>query len=100
MVEIDHTAAPVPEPAKPILAVHLLEIEERQRKRFSERGERVRTGCAEIDGYVLGGGFERGITVGISGDGNDGRLVGYDGVLPLCSLRKPRSSDRRAGEGK
>lgn len=97
MAGIDHTAAPVPEPAKPILAVHLLEIEEKQRKRFSERGNRIKTGCTEIDGYVLGGGFERGITVGISGDGSDGRLVGDDSVHLFRLMSKPRSSDRRAG---
>jgi hypothetical protein len=75
MIEIDHTA--LPEPAKPVLASHLLVIEENQRKRFAEQGlERVKTGCAEVDDYVLGGGFERGIVVGLSGEGNEGRLVG------------------------
>jgi predicted ATP-dependent serine protease len=75
MIEIDHTALPPPEPARPILASHLLAIEEKQRKRFSSRGERIRTGCEEIDDYMLGGGFERGILVGISTDTGEGRLV-------------------------
>lgn len=75
MVEIDHTTATKPGPAKPIIATHLLDIEKLQHKRFSTRGNIIKTGCAEVDNYVLGGGFERGITVGISSDGSDGRLV-------------------------
>lgn len=64
------------EPARPILGSHLLELEEKQRNRFanSEPGQRVKTGCTEIDD-LLGGGFERGILVGISADGAIGRLV-------------------------
>lgn len=84
MSEIDHTAAPRPEPAQPILASHLLAVQERQRTRFSGRGERIRTGCAEIDDYVLGAGCERGIVVGISAEGAEGRLV--SGIyVPFCS---------------
>ena len=75
MIEVDHTEVPPPEPARPILASNLLAIEKRQRKRFSGRGERIRTGCGEIDDCMLGGGFERGIVVGISAEAEEGRLV-------------------------
>ena len=83
MIEIDHTlqpATPPPVPAKPILASRLLELEQKQRKRFAARGETVQTGCREVDEYVLGGGgFERGIVVGISAsEGDEGRLVSLD----------------------
>jgi len=75
MIEIDHSlldAEPTPEPAKPILASHLLELEEKQRLRF--KGGSVRTEFAGVD-ELLGGGFERGILVGISAEGGEGRLV-------------------------
>jgi len=81
MSEIDHTALlntdpPPPEPAKPILASQLLELEKKQRRRFTKQGkdERISTGCGEID-EVLGGGCERGIVVGISAEGVEGLLV-------------------------
>ncbi|TGO62050.1 hypothetical protein BOTNAR_0119g00140 [Botryotinia narcissicola] len=80
MAEIDHTAQTEvwcpPAPAHPITADQLLELEERQRALFNEKGSgpaRIRTGCQEIDNYVLcagkgrlDGGFERGIVVGLS----------------------------------
>lgn len=81
MIEIDHSllnrAEQPSEPARPILASHLLELEEKQRKRFSEKAkfDRVKTKCGEVD-ELLGGGFERGILAGISADGSEGRLVG------------------------
>ncbi|TGO21514.1 hypothetical protein BPAE_0215g00060 [Botrytis paeoniae] len=89
MVEIDHTAqtevlytpAPAPAPAHPITADQLLELEERQRTLFNEQDNgpaRIRTGCQEIDDYVLcagkdrlDGGFERGIVVGLSAADGD-----------------------------
>jgi RecA/RadA recombinase len=81
MTERDHTTLshpepPPPEPAKPILASQLLELEQKQRKRFTEQGqdERISAGCCEID-EILGGGCERGIVVGISAEGGEGRLV-------------------------
>jgi hypothetical protein len=83
MIEIDDNLKPEPpepEPAKPILASSLLELEEKQRTRFLGNGEseRIKTGCTEIDGLFdgeKGGGIERGIIFGISADGGDGRLV-------------------------
>ncbi|KAG0651375.1 hypothetical protein D0Z07_1636 [Hyphodiscus hymeniophilus] len=75
MIEIDHTAVPLPEPATPVLASYLLNIEEKQRTRFSARGDKIRSGCNEIDDHMLGGGFERGILVGISAEAGEGRLI-------------------------
>ena len=80
MIEIDHSlqaTSPPSEPAQPLLASQLSELEKKQRKRFAGRGERIQTGCREIDDYVLGGGgFERGIMVGISSEEvSEGRLV-------------------------
>ncbi|KAF7915220.1 uncharacterized protein EAE98_011305 [Botrytis deweyae] len=89
MAEIDHMAqtkvlrppAPAPAPAHPITADQLLELEERQRTLFNEQDNgpaRIRTGCQEIDEYVLcagkaqsNGGFERGIVVGLSAADGD-----------------------------
>ncbi|CZT03314.1 uncharacterized protein RAG0_10110 [Rhynchosporium agropyri] len=72
MIHIDHsllTNAPPspPKPALPIIASHLLALEEKQRKRFSGKGrpERLSAGCREVD-EVLGGGVERGVVLGIS----------------------------------
>lgn len=73
MPEIDHSA---PQPALPILASVLLQNEVKARRRFAGRGERISTGGPEIDDHVLGGGgFERGIVVGINGVDDVGRLV-------------------------
>jgi hypothetical protein len=80
MMEIDYALLdrtdPPPEPARPILASHLLDLEERQRRQFNKGGgsERLKSGCEDID-ELLGGGFERGILVGISAGGIEGRLV-------------------------
>ncbi|TGO09858.1 hypothetical protein BTUL_0152g00130 [Botrytis tulipae] len=87
MAEIDHMAQtkvlypPAPAPAHPITADQLLELEERQRALFNEKGDgsaRIRTGCQDIDNYVLcaskdrlDGGFERGIVVGLSAADGD-----------------------------
>ncbi|TGO34482.1 hypothetical protein BHYA_0195g00130 [Botrytis hyacinthi] len=98
MAEMDHMAQievsyhPAPAPAAvsahPITADQLLELEERQRALFIEKDNgsaRIKTGCQEIDEYVLcagkdhsNGGFERGIVVGLSaadGDESTGSRV-------------------------
>ena len=75
MIEIDHTTLPAPEPAKPVLASQLLVIEEEQRRRFADWGTKIKSECVEVDEYVLGGGFERGIVVGLSCERSEGRLV-------------------------
>jgi hypothetical protein len=73
MDEMDEAA---PEPAAPILASSLLDLEIKQRRRFAAQGERISTGCREVDEVVLGGdGLERGIVVGVSAEGGQGRLV-------------------------
>ncbi|KAE8442349.1 hypothetical protein EG329_003420 [Mollisiaceae sp. DMI_Dod_QoI] len=78
MIELDHSALPQsePEPALPILASHLLQLEEKQRARFTGHGRRARlsTDCEDIN-EMLGGGIERGIVMGISGEGAEGRLI-------------------------
>ncbi|KAF7908184.1 uncharacterized protein EAF01_003939 [Botrytis porri] len=85
MVGKDHTAqtevSNPPESAHPITADQLLDLEERQRTLFNEKANgpaRIRTGCQEIDDYVLcagkdnsDGGFERGIVVGLSAADGD-----------------------------
>lgn len=89
MIHVDHSLLPnpieppnppPPEPAIPILASHLLDLEENQRERFSRHvgAERLSTGCREVDG-VLGGGVERGMILGLSSglDGSEGRLVSW-----------------------
>ncbi|KAF5873277.1 putative fasciclin domain family protein [Botrytis fragariae] len=85
MAEIDHMAqkevSHPPAPARPITADQLLDLEERQRTLFNEKDNgpaRIKTGCQEIDEYVLcaakdqsNGGFERGIVVGLSAADGD-----------------------------
>ncbi|APA12045.1 hypothetical protein SS1G_14192 [Sclerotinia sclerotiorum 1980 UF-70] len=85
MTELDHKAQSEalspPKPAQPITADQLLELEERQRARCNgTNGEprRIKTGCLEIDDYVLcasknelNPGFERGIVVGLSAADGD-----------------------------
>jgi hypothetical protein len=91
MIEVDHTdlsnLEPLdPDPAKPILASQLLDLEKKQRKRFTAQGrpEKISTGCGEID-EILGKGCERGIVIGVSAESGEGRLVC---VLSLICKRK------------
>ncbi len=85
MIHIDHSLLPIadpspppPEPAIPILASHLLDLEEKQRKRFVRHGrsERLSTGCKEVD-ELLGGGVESVVVLGVSSSSerSEGRLV-------------------------
>ncbi|XMA09158.1 hypothetical protein WAI453_001949 [Rhynchosporium graminicola] len=100
MIHIDHsllTNAPPspPKPALPIIASYLLDLEEKQRKRFSGKGrpERLSAGCREVD-EVLGGGVERGVVLGISAgvEGKEARLVGsffsFSGLVLIYGLRR------------
>ncbi|KAM3075915.1 hypothetical protein ACMFMG_006571 [Clarireedia jacksonii] len=110
-------SSPTLEPAKPITADRLLELEEKQRKRFTGAGraQRIRTGCREIDEYVLAagkgkvpemekvrendkgfggvasgiGGFERGVVVGLSaaeGDAGEGRGARLTSLNVIASV--------------
>ncbi|PBP22400.1 hypothetical protein BUE80_DR006775 [Diplocarpon rosae] len=96
---LPHTLPPSsPESAMPILASHLLELEETQRRNFTGNGgeERLSTGCKDID-EVLGGGVERGVMLGVSSnvEGFEGRLLSLNlvasALLPRLSLPKPTS---------
>ena len=73
----DEPAPPLP--AKPILASHLFDLEVQRRQRFTRDGkpERLSSGCAEMDALLGGGGVERGVVLGISAGGGDGRLVSF-----------------------
>ncbi|CAD6445625.1 d5477f8a-2a53-4c85-81ca-dfc21b3ec509 [Sclerotinia trifoliorum] len=85
MAEIYHKVRPEalspPKSAQPVTADRLLELEEQQRARCNETNgglRRIKTGCLEIDDYVLcasenelGPGFERGIVVGLSAADGD-----------------------------
>lgn len=85
MTSIDQTKELKQEPARPILASHLLDLEEKQRKLFINDGRRLRTACADVDELFGGDGVERGIVLGISGEGEDGRLVSVFNYLDLAS---------------
>jgi hypothetical protein len=88
MVELDHSTLlqPEPEPAVPILASHLLQLEQKQRTRFIRDGrpEQLSTDCEDVDD-ILGGGIERGIVMGISSESIEGRLVSHTKVVSLQS---------------
>jgi hypothetical protein len=75
-----------PQPAKPILASHLLQLEQQRRKNFTSNGgpERLSCRCAEIDALLGGEGIERGVVVGISAEGDDGRLVSSARSSRIC----------------
>lgn len=96
MVELDHSTLPQPEPqpAVPILASHLLQLEQKQRTRFTRDGrpERLSTHCEDID-EILGGGIERGIVMGISAEGIEGRLVSQVTMLQLPSWKAERAGE-------
>ncbi|KAA8569060.1 hypothetical protein EYC84_000732 [Monilinia fructicola] len=120
MIKIDHSAraedVSPPVPSLAILADQLLELEERQRARFSEEDgglSRIKTGCLEIDNYVLcggknesDGGFERGVVVGLSAaDGDEslgGRLISLNLIASVLlqhvdlvnAIRNPQSKSR------
>ncbi|PVH85020.1 hypothetical protein DL98DRAFT_511953 [Cadophora sp. DSE1049] len=105
MIHIDHSlltsSAPTPpEPALPIQASHLFELEEQQRERFTRHGrpERLSTGCREVDEVLGGGGVERGVVLGISApvEGREGRLLSLhllaSTLLPYLSQPPPSRS--------
>ncbi|KAH7418108.1 hypothetical protein BKA64DRAFT_716890 [Cadophora sp. MPI-SDFR-AT-0126] len=111
MIHIDHSLLPnatpsPPEPALPILASHLLELEEQQRKRFARHGrpERLSTGCRELDEVLGGDGTERGVVLGISAsvEAREGRLLSLhllaSTLLPCLSL--PSTSKSRPAKPK
>lgn len=87
MIELDHStlnAAPPPEPAKPMTADLLLNLEIQQRRRFAGPNQeklRVSTGCEILDELFDGGdatggrGMERGIVVGVSAEGREGEGI-------------------------
>ena len=57
-------------PLEPISADILCDLESRRRDEAKALGL-CRSGCADIDGYVLLGGLERGSVVGISAEDED-----------------------------
>lgn len=75
-----------PQPAKPILASHLLQLEQQRRKKFTSNGEpeRLSSGCADVDALLGAEGIERGVVVGISAEGDDGRLVSSARSSRIC----------------
>jgi hypothetical protein len=72
---------PAPAPTKPVPASIILENLLRQRR--GRLDGRVKSGIQELDDYVLQGGIDSGVVVGISGDGDGdlgvgvGRLVSF-----------------------
>ncbi|KAK8099296.1 uncharacterized protein PG998_012537 [Apiospora kogelbergensis] len=68
-------------PLEPVSGSTLFDVEVARREQLHRRGT-LTTGCAEIDGQVLGGhGFERGSVVGISAEHMDtGLLIGLQTV--------------------
>lgn len=63
-------------PIIPITGDKLRDLWKRRKERWEREGKaNVRCGIGGVDGYLLGGGFERGVVVGVSGDlsGEGGR---------------------------
>ncbi|KAK6587255.1 hypothetical protein PZA11_000545 [Diplocarpon coronariae] len=96
MIPIDpnlpHTRPPsAPESAMPILASHLLELEETQRRQLTglAGAERLGTGCQNID-ELLGGGVERGVVLGLSSSAEalEGRLISLN-LIASALLPQP-----------
>ncbi|KAH8597900.1 hypothetical protein B0O99DRAFT_702631 [Bisporella sp. PMI_857] len=96
MPEIDRSAS---QPALPILGSVLLQNELKARRRFASQGARISTGCGEIDDHVLGGGgFERGIVVGVNGEDTAGRLIAYHAIasVVMSHLEQEGTTSRKA----
>ena len=75
-------SSPHPRPAQPILASALLESALRQRSDGNGRVKKIRSGVDELDEYVLLGGVERGVVMGLSaglgvGGVDVGRMVSW-----------------------
>jgi len=64
------TGADPPSPPEPVQASVLFAEESARRHALKGRGT-LRTGCAELDGALLLGGFERGCVVGVSAEEED-----------------------------
>lgn len=71
---------------EPIAASVLADGEARRRSAIKELGA-CRSGCDDLDDYVLSGGLERGCVVGLSAEEEDemGVLVGSHAMLLLFS---------------
>ena len=73
----------------PVQASVLYEAEARRRRGLRQKGT-LRTGCAEVDGGVLLGGFERGCVVGISAEEEEfAVLVSLLFSSPLSPFPRP-----------
>ncbi|KAG9241734.1 hypothetical protein BJ878DRAFT_212749 [Calycina marina] len=93
MSEIKHNPPPT---ALPILGLALLQKELQAKSRFANYGDRICTGCADIDDHVLGGGgFERGIVVGVNGLDDIGRLIAYNAVASVALSNLTSSTPTR-----
>ncbi|KAI9730468.1 MAG: hypothetical protein M1818_008163 [Claussenomyces sp. TS43310] len=84
--------APAPTPAAPLLASTLFSdmVRQKRRRRCVPGLDRLRTGCAQIDEDVLGGGLERGIVCGVSAgmEQGAGRLLTFH-ILITALLSDP-----------
>ncbi|RFU80873.1 hypothetical protein TARUN_1349 [Trichoderma arundinaceum] len=77
---------PDPSRPKPVSASALASIEKRRRELVRSLGP-CRSGCGDLDDYVLlGGGFERGSVVGISAEEEDAVGVTLGLQVLVCSL--------------
>ena len=70
-------------PLEPISADILAENELRRRNEARAFGL-VRSGCKEVDGYVLQGGLERGGVVGVSSEEEGFGLLVSEQHIPVC----------------
>ncbi|KAK3363423.1 hypothetical protein B0T25DRAFT_492144 [Lasiosphaeria hispida] len=80
----------------PLPASTLLDQEFDRRSELKRRGN-ILTGCAEIDDYVLLGGFERGCVVGVSAEEDDmGMLIGLQTIAHLLTRKSNDGTEPRA----
>ncbi|KAL2017063.1 hypothetical protein VTK56DRAFT_2636 [Thermocarpiscus australiensis] len=83
-------------PLEPVPASVLLEQELARKERLCRKGN-LMTGCRELDGYVLLGGFERGSVVGVSAEEEEmGLLIGFQTIAHLLTTAAVGGSEASA----
>ncbi|KAL2259673.1 hypothetical protein VTK26DRAFT_6554 [Humicola hyalothermophila] len=81
---------------KPLLASVLLEEELTRKETLGKKGI-LRTGCNELDEYVLLGGFERGSVVGLSAEEDEvAMLIGLQTIAHALASASSSTALRRA----
>ncbi|KAI1343617.1 hypothetical protein F5Y15DRAFT_370571 [Xylariaceae sp. FL0016] len=84
-------------PPEPANGATLFGLEVERRRRLARRG-RLRVGCGEVDERALGGGFERGVVVGVSAEAEEmGMVFGLQTIAHSLVFDTPSAGLRPDG---